>query len=302
MSGRGAISSSLASVPSERERLGELRAEVDLALHDLLPSPGADSNRLHEAMRQAVLSPGKRIRPILALLSAEHLGCPTSRAMPAACALEMVHAASLVLDDLPCMDDSGLRRGEPSIHVRHGEDIAVLASIALLSQAFAILARAPHISDAARLRTVAILARTIGANGLVDGQVKDLRAVADPSVTALREVHHQKTGVLFIASVEIGAVVAEASPTAVTALRCFAEELGLAYQALDDLDDGEEVQSGKPGASMLSVLGKSALRQEAAARIEGAKAALRQGDPRLRGMQAHVDLLLNRPEMGFGLD
>ena len=301
MSGRSAISPSLPAESSERERLGELRAAVDLALHGMLPTSGSTSNRLNDAMRHSVLSPGKRIRPILALLSAEHLGCPVSKAMPAACALEMVHAASLVLDDLPCMDDASHRRGEPSIHIRHGEDIAVLASIALLSHAFATLARAPHVADAARLRMVDILARTVGASGLVDGQVKDLRSPSDRSVTALREVHHQKTGVLFIASVEIGAVLAEATPTTLNALRSFAEELGLAYQALDDLDDSDEIQSSKPGASMLSVLGKSALRQEAVARIESAKAALRQGDPRLRPMQAHVDLLLNRPELGLGL-
>jgi geranylgeranyl diphosphate synthase type II len=296
MSGRGAISSSLSNLSLERERLAELRAEVDVALAGLLPTSAA-TDRLHAAMRHAVLSPGKRIRPILALLSAEHLGCPSVKAMPAACALEMVHAASLVLDDLPCMDDSASRRGQPSLHVRHGEDIAVLASIALLSQAFALLARAPNLSDAARLRMVDILARTIGANGLVEGQAKDLHAVTDPSVTALREVHHQKTGVLFIASVEMGAVAADAPPAALNALRAFAEELGLAYQALDDLDDSDEVETGKPGASMVSVLGKSALRQEAAARIESAKAALRHGDPRLRPMQAHVDLLLNRPDL-----
>lgn len=296
MSGRGAISSGLPGLLSERERLSELRAEVDVALEGLL-STGAAADRLHAAMRHAVLSPGKRIRPILALLSAEHLGCPSAEAMPAACALELVHAASLVLDDLPCMDDSKSRRGQPSLHIRHGEDIAVLASIALLSQAFALLARAPNVSDAARLRMVDILARTIGANGLVDGQAKDLRGSADPSVIALREVHHQKTGVLFIASVEMGAVAADAPPAALNALRAFAEEFGLAYQALDDLDDSEEVRAGKPGASMAAVLGKSALRQEAVARIEGAKAALRGGDPRLRPMQAHIDLLLNRPEL-----
>lgn len=294
-----AISLDSLAASSERRRLDELRVCVDRALEELLPERRSSSDRLLGAMRQAVLSPGKRIRPVLTLLSAEHLGCPPAKAMPAACALEMVHAASLVLDDLPCMDDSDLRRGEPSVHVRHGQDIAVLASIALLSQAFAILARSPQIGDAARLRMVDILARTIGANGLAEGQVKDLRT-SDSTMNALREVHHQKTGVLFIAAVEIGAVVAEAPPMAIETLRSFAEELGLAYQALDDLEDGEEIQPGKPTTSMLAVLGKSALRQEGIARLEGAKAALRQGDPRLRPMQSYVDVLLKPMEPWAG--
>ncbi len=215
--------------------------------------------------------------------------------MPAACALELVHAASLALDDLPCMDNADLRRGQPSLHVRHGEDVAVLASIALLSHAFDVLARLPRIDDAARVRMVALLARTVGANGLVEGQVKDLRAPADPSVVALREVHYQKTSVLFMAAVEIGAVIAGAAPTTINALRCFAEELGLAFQAMDDLDDDDEIQSGKPGANMLSVIDKRTLRQEAATRVAAAKAALRRGDRRLLPMQDYVDLLLARP-------
>ena len=113
--------------------LGQLRAlrvSVDAALEDALPDAGDPPHRIHAAMRYAVLSPGKRLRPLLTLLSASHLGCSAAAALPGACALEFVHAASLVFDDLPCMDNSDTRRGQPSLHVRYGEDVAVLTGIA----------------------------------------------------------------------------------------------------------------------------------------------------------------------------
>ena len=294
MSGRSAANTRLAEIDPfalEREWVGELRGHVETTLRELLPV--GSENRLHDAMRQAVLSPGKRLRPVLALLCADHLGCSIDRAMPAACALELVHAASLVLDDLPCMDDAPMRRGEPSIHARHGEDIAVLAGVALLSEAFAVLARSPQIEESARLRMVAILARTVGASGLVDGQAKDLRRAVDASASSLRQVHHQKTGVLFVASVEMGAVAADASPATIEVLRAFAIELGLAFQALDDLDDQAELGGANTGANLLTVFSPTDLREEAAARIAGAKAALRRGDPRLHALQGYVDLLMS---------
>ena len=284
-----------AAIHTARDRVKELRACVDKALFDLFPVREPSAQRLNEAMRHAVLSPGKRIRPVLALLTAESLGCRAAKAIPAACALELVHAASLVLDDLPCMDDSACRRGQPAVHIRHGEDIAVLASVALLSQAFAMLAGSSRVADPARLQMIAIVARAVGADGLVDGQIKDLRGSRDRSATAVRDVHHQKTSVLFMAAVEIGGVVANAPPASINALRCFAEELGLAFQALDDLEDDGEVRSANQGVSMLSVLGKKALRREVTARVAGAKAALRGGDPRLLAMEVYVDLLLDRP-------
>ena len=286
----------------ERRWVVRLREHVEIALCRLLPAAGEPDNRLYEAMHHAVLTPGKRLRPVLALLSADHLGCPIERAMPAACALEFVHAASLVLDDLPCMDNSLMRRGEPSIHARHGEDIAVLVSVALLSEAFAILSRATEIDETARLRMIAILARTVGASGLVDGQAKDLRRERHASASSLRQVHHQKTGVLFVASVEMGAVAAGAPAETIEVLRAFAVEIGLAFQALDDLEDQTEVVGGAGGSNLLTVLGSTDLRGEAASRLASAKAALRRGDARLYAMQGYVDLLIGSPvrELAIG--
>ncbi len=278
----------------EHNRLAVARDLVEQGLEDLLPDAGDPPHRLHAAMRYAVLSPGKRIRPILALLSASHLGCPMSSVLPAACALEMVHAASLVLDDLPCMDDADTRRGQPSVHVRYGQDVAVLAGVALLNEAFAIIGRCSLLTDAARLAMIAVLARTVGTGGLIGGQDKDLRGPSEPSLGFLTQLHHEKTGVLFIASVEMGALAAGASPSTLEALRGFAHELGLAFQALDDLDDEADLATDRANVNMLSLLDRESLRQEAARRLDGAKAALAQGGPELVPLGGYVDLLLAR--------
>src|SRR5690606_8127200 len=165
----------VALADGELQQLHALRTDVEGRLSDLLPDARSTPRRLHEAMRYALLTPGKRIRPILAVLCAEHLGCERDIALAPACALEFVHAASLVLDDLPCMDNADTRRGQPSVHVRFGEEIAVLTGVALLNQAYAILARAPHVPALARQRMFELLAETIGPNGLVGGQEHDLR-------------------------------------------------------------------------------------------------------------------------------
>ncbi|RAK52499.1 polyprenyl synthetase family protein [Phenylobacterium deserti] len=273
----------------QRGQLEALRDVIERGLSDILPDPGDPPHRLHAAMRYAVLSPGKRIRPLLALLSAGHLGCPPGAALPGACALELVHAASLVLDDLPCMDDSDARRGQPTVHVRYGEDVAVLTGVALLNEAFAVLGRANHIPEASRLAMVSLLARTVGTSGLIGGQDKDLRGSVEPSLGFVSQLHHEKTGVLFIASVEMGALAAGADATVLEALRAFGKELGLAFQALDDLADGEE---DKASVNLLSVLGRDGLRDEAGRRLERAKAALADGAPQLVPLASYVDLLL----------
>lgn len=277
----------------ERLRLSELRAFVESALGDLVPDAASPSRQVQAAMRYALLSPGKRIRPILALLSAEHLGCSASVAMPAACAIELVHAASLVLDDLPCMDNAESRRGLPSVHVRYGQDVAVLTGVALLNAAFDVVAKTPSISDAVRVEMVGLLARTVGTKGLVAGQESDLRGPPESSPCFLRRVHHQKTGMLFMAAAEMGALAAGAGSEDRRALRGFAKELGLAFQALDDLDDEAELDTPhKPGANMLAVLSRDDLRQEVTTRIVRAKAALVGAGDHLTGIEPYVDLLV----------
>lgn len=280
-------------------RLTSLRALVDNTLERLMPDAGEAPHRLHAAMRYALLSPGKRIRPVLALLTAEQLGCAAGRALAPACALEMVHAASLVLDDLPCMDDSDTRRGQPSVHVRYGEDLAVLAGVALLNEAFAVIAGAPQIPDSARVQMIALLSRTVGMNGLVGGQESDLSDWSQPSLGALSQMHDRKTGVLFVASVEMGALAAGAGPDEMQALRAFARELGLAYQALDDLQDEAEIaMNPHAAANLVAVLGRDGVRDEARTRIDLAKAALRRAGPQMEPMGLFVDHLLGQAAGG----
>ncbi|RYE95165.1 MAG: polyprenyl synthetase family protein, partial [Oxalobacteraceae bacterium] len=249
--------------PAQLMHLDGLRKHIERALSDMLPECDHQRRRVNAAMRYAVLTPGKRVRPMLALLSAGQLGCPTAMAMPGALALELVHAASLVLDDLPCMDDAPERRGQPSVHVRFGQDVAVLTGIALLNEAFAVISRATHLSESARCEMIALLSRTVGLAGLVGGQDKDLLG-APPTPGLASEMHHEKTGVLFIASVEMGALAAGAEPDVRAALRAFGAELGLAFQAMDDLDDKDDIEDGRDRANLISVLGVAGVRREAA--------------------------------------
>ena len=274
----------------EAAQLGRLRAAVDARLAQLLPQPGAAPLLLGAAMRNAVLAPGKRLRPILTLLAARCLDGDERDALDPACAVEMVHAASLVLDDLPCMDDAPLRRGLPSTHVRFGEDVAVLAAVGLLNQAYAIVARAPGVAEGARLRMVAALSEAVGLGGLIGGQEDDLHAPEAESLAALSDVHHRKTGVLFMAAVELGARSAGADGRIVEVLKRFATELGLAFQALDDIDDGAEDRAAAE-ASVLAFLGRDGARREADRRLDAAKAAL-DGDGRLEPIGRYVDLIL----------
>ncbi|HEY8615941.1 polyprenyl synthetase family protein [Phenylobacterium sp.] len=278
----------------ERHKLALLRDLVERGLHEVLPDAGDPPHRLHAAMRYAVLSPGKRIRPILALLTGQALGCPLAHVLPAACALELVHAASLVLDDLPCMDDAATRRGQPSVHARYGQDVAVLTGVALLNEAYGLLARAPYIGEPARVAMVSLLARTVGASGLVGGQEKDLRGPAEPTSAFISQLHQEKTGVLFVASVEMGALAAGAGPLETEALRTFGHELGLAFQALDDLEDEAELETGRGAVNLVSVLGRDGLRETVARRLDLARRAVVDGGPELSPLAGYVDLLFSR--------
>lgn len=279
-------------VTRDLNRLLAIRDIIERELDDLLPDVGDPSHVLHAAMRYAVLSPGKRVRPVLALLCAEQLGCPLGVALPAACALELVHSASLVLDDLPCMDDANTRRGLPSVHIRYGAEVAVLTGVALLNEAYAIIGRATQLSESTRVAMISLLSRTVGLEGLIGGQDKDLLGVAEPTLHFFNQMHHEKTGVLFIASAEVGALAAGASPAILAALRSFAEELGLAFQALDDLDDEADPETSRTSVNLLSIMGRDALRDEAAQRMDLAKRALVNGGPELAPLAVYVDLLL----------
>jgi len=214
-----------------------VRQELEDRLAALLADSGPSSDRLAAAMRAAALGSGKRMRPLLLMLVARDLGCDSPALIDVACAVELVHAASLVLDDMPCMDDAQLRRGKPTIHVQYGEDVAILASIALLSRAFGILGSAQDIPPPVRARLVARLSETIGAQGLVRGQFLDLQATAR-SAEDIATTNELKTGVLLGAAVDMAAIIAETDDCVARSLRAFALAAGHAFQLRDDFQDG----------------------------------------------------------------
>ena len=235
------------------ETLRQVRRQVDEALEHYLPgvdeSTGAGCPaRLAEAMRYSTLAGGKRLRPVFCLLAAEACGGDPEAALPAACALELVHTYSLIHDDLPAMDDDDLRRGRPTCHKAFDEATAVLAGDGLLTLAFELVAR--HVEPAAAAREcVLVLAEAAGPEGMVGGQMADLQAEGrtDGSVEALEAIHRRKTGALLRAPLRMGAIIAGASPQVIEALDAYGRAVGLAFQIVDDLLDvqGDEAKLGK---------------------------------------------------------
>jgi geranylgeranyl diphosphate synthase type II len=275
-------------------RVARLRDRVDTRLAELAPAPASP---VAAAVRDVLLGPGKRVRPLLVLLAADALGGDEDAALDPACAVEMVHAASLVLDDLPCMDDAEERRGLPATHRRFGEAAAVLAAVALLNEAYGLIARAPDLAPVSRVQIAQVLARAVGLEGLVSGQADDLERGAVMPLASLADIHERKTGVLFSAAVRIGALVASAELGAVEALGDFGAKLGLAFQALDDLQDDD----GDDGlATVVSLLGREGAREEARRRLQAARAALARGGDGLQRLGRYVDLMLQPREAMVG--
>ena len=222
------------------QRADELRVLVEEELGRLAFAP--DLGALEEALRYSLLGGGKRIRPVLALATGEALGLVPNEVLPAACALELVHTFSLVHDDLPALDDDDLRRGQPSAHVRFGEDVAILAGDALLAEAFRLALRY-ETPDVARVLTEATL-------GMIGGQYLDVVAREPVDADALRRLHELKTGRLLAASVEAPVALAAPSDDERAAWQTFGRELGLLFQIVDDVLDatGTAEELGKtPG-------------------------------------------------------
>ncbi|MCK6446396.1 MAG: polyprenyl synthetase family protein [Planctomycetes bacterium] len=253
-------------------------AERALALH--FPRCAPSSSPLAEAVRYALFAPGKRLRPSLVLLLCEGLGGDPERALAPAAAVEMLHTYSLVHDDLPCMDDDALRRGQPTCHVVFGEALALLAGDALLTAAFETLASAPAEQAQA---SVAVLARAAGPEGMVLGQVLDLSLAKSASERDVLAMHALKTGALIRASCELGALAAGAwGPERARAAE-FGAALGVLFQAVDDILDvvGAREELGKtPGkdaklerATLVRVAGLDGARRVATAAAERAWAA-----------------------------
>jgi geranylgeranyl diphosphate synthase type II len=267
--------------------LDRRRAEVDGILETLLPRPNGPAARLHEAMRYAVFSGGKRLRPVLALAACEAFGGRVEDVLAPAAALELVHTYSLIHDDLPAMDDDDLRRGRPTAHKAFGEAEAILAGDALLTLAFEVLATHPlgAARAARRADAVAVVAVHAGHSGMVGGQLADLEAERRPLGEApLEWIHRHKTGALLSASVEIGALHAGAAAEDRAAMARYGDALGLAFQIADDLLDrtasaealgktpGKDEKSGK--ATYPALLGVDEARREADRLVDLAKACI----------------------------
>ena len=223
------------------------RAAAEGFLADLF-TDSVPWSRLYESMRYSLLSGGKRMRPVLTLEFARLGGLSDwRRALPFACALELVHTYSLIHDDLPCMDDDELRRGRPTNHIVYGETMATLAGDALQPEAYRLIASAPGLSADARIDAVGLLARASGADGMVAGQVLDLTDYARDGDT-LRVLHGCKTGAMISAAAQLGCAAAEAPEPLRSAAAAYASALGLAFQIRDDMLDviGDEKTFGKP--------------------------------------------------------
>jgi len=243
--------------------LAAIRHEFEERIAQLLPDSANGNDTLAAAMRAGTLGAGKRMRPLLLMLVARDLGCASPALTDIACAVEMVHAASLILDDMPCMDNAMLRRGQPTVHVQYGEDVAILASVALLSRAFGVLATAPGVAPPVRARLVAKLAETVGTQGLVRGQFEDLRAGGQRSEQDIATTNELKTGVLLGVSVDMAAILAETDECVAQSLRAFALAAGHAFQIRDDfLDDpvvGSSLAGNESGKDTGKDLGKATL-------------------------------------------
>ncbi len=246
-----------------------LRKSLDQRLDILLPS-GHVSDRICYAMRDGTLRSGKRIRPLLLLLMARDFGCDVSQSgiMDLACSVEMVHAASLILDDIPSMDNALMRRGQPTIHHQYGESTAILTAVALLSRAFGVIAQAKSLTAHCKNLAAAELSAAIGAEGLVQGQFRDLTEGNNRERTpaSILETNVLKTSTLFDASLQMAAVASEAAPAVRETLHCFARELGQAFQLLDDLCDsqnntGKDQNQDANKVTLVAVLGSAVVRE-----------------------------------------
>jgi geranylgeranyl diphosphate synthase type II len=251
----------MAPSASFRTYVEERRAEIDRALALAVPEAGGRLGPIYEAMRYSLFAGGKRFRPILVLAAADAIaGGPSARAlaMPAACAIEMIHTYSLIHDDLPAMDDDTLRRGKPTLHVVHGEGTAILAGDGLQAEAFALMARSPDSAGkpdlrARKLAALQRVAEAVGAAGMVGGQAIDLQAAGGLHAAGamsgddLRDMHARKTGALIRASAVAGAIMAGGSDAQVAAIDEYAANLGLAFQIVDDILDveGSDAELGK---------------------------------------------------------
>jgi geranylgeranyl pyrophosphate synthase len=305
--------------------LARVRTLIEAALERCLPHPPDCPAIISDAMRYSVFAGGKRLRPTLTLAAADAVARAAARdpegairlATPAACAVELIHTYSLIHDDLPAMDDDMLRRGRPTLHVKYGDGIAILAGDGLQAEAFALLAREPADDEPAlaarKLRVLRLIAVAAGPTGMVGGQALDLEAagqtVSPPAAReidadGLRAMHARKTGAMIRASAAAGAIMAGAPDRVVAAIDRYAAEMGLAFQIIDDVLDvegsaqqlgktaGKDAAKAKPTYAALHGIPRS--RELAAECTARARAALTEGGLQEGYLRAIADWIVSR--------
>jgi len=282
----------------------DLRALVDASLGELRFSKAPATAGIEEAMRYSLLAGGKRVRPVLALATARALGADPARFLPAACAIELIHTYSLIHDDLPAMDDDALRRGQPTSHVRFGEDVAILAGDGLFAEAMRIFSEQPG-EPRRVLAALAELSAATGVDGMVGGQYVDVAGEADDA-EGLRALHALKTGRLIAASVGIVVTLEGLSEPETIPYRRFAGELGVLFQIVDDILDvtGSDERLGKPHGSderhgkltYVSLFGLERARELAAESHASATAALAEASGEIDDLMQVADYIFTRDE------
>lgn len=279
---------------------------VETALDEFLPSRDGPLGRVADAMRWGALDGGKRLRPFLVIAAADMFDCPRDRSIRVGCAVEMIHCYSLIHDDLPAMDDSDLRRGRPSVHKKFDDATAILAGDALLTQAFEVLADpATHPSGDVRCRLALELARASGKEGMVGGQMIDIYAEQKEfDLAGIEELQRLKTGALIRFGAVGGGVVGEGSDDEIAALTSYAEDLGLAFQIVDDiLDATQDAETlGKPAgqdaemdkATFIKLLGMDGAKAKAAELIASCKAHLDRFGDKAAPLKGAADFVFER--------
>jgi len=284
----------------------ELQRRVDSHLDGLRFTREPGTDRLEEAMRYSLLAGGKRIRPVLALATAEALGHDPDDVLPLAVAIELIHTYSLIHDDLPAMDDDDMRRGQPTCHVAYGEDVAILAGDALFAEAFRLVLTEQAGAPADVIAAARELAAAVGADGMVGGQYLDVAADGGGAgdADALRRLHELKTGRLIAASVVCVVLLCGATGPATLGLGRFAAELGVLFQIVDDILDvtGEDSELGKPSGSderhgkrtYVSVFGLEKARELARGSHSEVRAALAGVEGSTQQLEQIADYILTR--------